>query len=428
MKVLLKLVTANFYIEHYEHIAGSTCQNRVGYNGHHITAEEMQECNTFQCLLPRENGWFSEPHDQNFERPREYDPVHDGEGFDQWNEWNENSPPPFLSGLGNIMSDRPPKVMPARHGAREIVQRDAMPFHPTCLDILQRVWRVRMGCPLDTYSLMRWCSVEVPEPNIWAIPPGIEYHPDVRRSYGFRWDHIHGMEYLAANPLFIPRLGPILKAALQQDPSFSTQLGAFAAVEGNEKHSFTTQDSQDPFTSLPRELGLQILIHLESKDVANLRLASRAFRQVPIYFWRHLLLKERPWLWEAWSDDEPYLWATVPFAVLEVEQNELEILADQCEQYRDAIRVEMPEALDDWIAAEKSMLAARPDVVAECHAAGKKKLIALLPIDKTNWFQLYADITRHWNDLKGLQNRKRIWEECEEIIDFLMWKEFAARH
>jgi hypothetical protein len=24
-----------------------------------------------------------------------------------------------------------------------------------------------------------------------------------------------------------------------------------------------------------------------------------------------------PWLWEAWSDKLPYLWATVPHAVLE---------------------------------------------------------------------------------------------------------------
>jgi hypothetical protein len=77
---------------------------------------------------------------------------------------------------------------------------------------------------------------------------------------------------------------------------------------------------------LPQELGLQILFHLESKDVANLRLASHAFRQLPIYFWRHLTLKEMPWLWEAWSNDEPYLWATVPFAVLEEEQKQLGIL------------------------------------------------------------------------------------------------------
>jgi hypothetical protein len=418
---------ANICIEHYEHIAGPSCKNKVGYNGNNITAEEMQDCNTFQCLVPRRNGWLAEPHDQDFESPRSFDPVLDTEGFDDWNKWNNNHPPPFLSGLGSIMSDRPPKVVPARHGAREIVERDAMPFHPTCFDIMQRVWRVQIGGPLDVYTLARWCSVEVREPNIWAIPPGMKYHPDVRKSYGDKWDHIRGLEYLAANPLFITRLRPILKAAIQDDPSFSTSSGAFSDFEGNAKHS-STQESQDIFASLPQELGLQILFHLEPKDVASLRLVSRAFRQIPIYFWRHLLLKEMPWLWEAWSDDEPYLWATVPFAMLEEEQDELEILKDQCEQYREAIRIEMPEVLSDWIAAEECMLAARPDVVAKCYAEGKKKLMIHLPIDKTNWFQLYANITKYWDDLKGLQNRKRIWAECEGIVDFLMWAEFAARH
>jgi hypothetical protein len=420
-------VPANFYTEHYEHIAGPTCQNRVGYNGHHITAEEMQDINTFQCLLPRGNGWLAEPHDQDFENTRVFDPVLEMLDFEDWNEWNEASPLPLLSGLGHIISERPPKVVPTRHGASEIAERNAMPFHPTCLDILQRVWRVHMSGPLDASLLMRWCAIEIPEPNIWAIPPGIEYHPDVRRSYGDRWDHIRGLEYLAANPLFIPRLGPILKAAVQEDPSFSTYSGAFTVLEGHTEHSFTTQESQDPFLSLPQELGLQILFQLEPKDVANLRLASRAFRQIPIYFWRRLLLRDMPWLWEAWSDDEPYLWATVPFAVLEEAQHELEILASQCEQYRDAIKVEMPDILDDWVAAENRMLAAWPDVVAECHAEAKNKLMIHLPIGKTNWFQLYADVKKYWDDLKGLRNRKRIWDDCERMIDFLMWREFIAR-
>jgi hypothetical protein len=226
-----KVAVADMCIEYYEHIAGPTCQNQVGYGGHHITAEEMQECNTFQFLVPRTNGWLAEQHDQSLERPKVFDPIVDVEGFEEWYEWNKDLVPPFLSGLGNIMSDRPPKVVPARHGAAEIVDRNAMPFHPACLDILQRVWQASMRCPLDVYLLMRWCSIEVPEPNIRAIPPGMKYHPDVRKSYGEKWNHIRGLEYLAANPLFIPGLGPLLKAAVQEDPLFSTSSGAFAIHE-----------------------------------------------------------------------------------------------------------------------------------------------------------------------------------------------------
>ena len=41
-----------------------------------------------------------------------------------------------------------------------------------------------------------------------------------------------------------------------------------------------------------------ILDHLGSKDIANLRLATPAFRQLPtILFWR-LLLEDTPWLYE----------------------------------------------------------------------------------------------------------------------------------
>jgi hypothetical protein len=90
--------------------------------------------------------------------------------------------------------------------------------------------------------------------------------------------------------------------------------------------------------------------------------------------------------------------------------------------------MEMPDILEEWIAAEERMLAARPDVVAQCYAREKRNLMIHLPMDKTNWYRLYADIIKHWDDLKGLQNRKRIWGECEGIIDFLMWREFCARH
>lgn len=32
------------------------------------------------------------------------------------------------------------------------------------------------------------------------------------------------------------------------------------------------------------------------------------------------------------------------------------------------------------------------------------------PLHGTNWFSLYRNIKQHWPELKGLRNRKRIWE------------------
>lgn len=62
------------------------------------------------------------------------------------------------------------------------------------------------------------------------------------------------------------------------------------------------QDSNahDSFMILSLELRLQILSSLTSKDIANLRLATPCFRQLPISFFHTLINKEMPWLWEAW--------------------------------------------------------------------------------------------------------------------------------
>jgi hypothetical protein len=40
-----------------------------------------------------------------------------------------------------------------------------------------------------------------------------------------------------------------------------------------------------------------------------------------------------------------------------------------------------------------------------------------LPYETTHWYRLYRDITANWNQLKGLQNRARIWDTVTQIID-----------
>jgi hypothetical protein len=54
----------------------------------------------------------------------------------------------------------------------------------------------------------------------------------------------------------------------------------------------------DPFATLSAELRSIILHQLGSKDVANLRLASAAFVQLPRIYWKHLVHQEMPWVWE----------------------------------------------------------------------------------------------------------------------------------
>jgi hypothetical protein len=41
---------------------------------------------------------------------------------------------------------------------------------------------------------------------------------------------------------------------------------------------------------------------------------------------------------------------------------------------------------------------------------------------RTNWFVLYRNIKKNWNDLKGLRNRKRIWEFQTQLLELINMK------
>ncbi len=56
--------------------------------------------------------------------------------------------------------------------------------------------------------------------------------------------------------------------------------------------------SADPFTALSTEVTSMVVEYLRSKDIANLRLATRAVRQLPNILFRRLLLEDMPWTWE----------------------------------------------------------------------------------------------------------------------------------
>lgn len=57
-------------------------------------------------------------------------------------------------------------------------------------------------------------------------------------------------------------------------------------------------EHSDPFSRLPSELQHILLEQFSRQDVANLRLVSPAFKQLPQNYFRHLVETEMPWLWE----------------------------------------------------------------------------------------------------------------------------------
>jgi hypothetical protein len=288
-----------------------------------------------------------------------------------------------------------------------------MPFHPTCFDIYARLSRLHFDHP-DINGLMEWYRLD----GLYNTVHNFPRNDDVRTGQcGESWNHAPNGEYLAANPLFVPGLAKILQSTIHMEATFSSRAGAFALATDEEPKA------QDRFNSLPEEIKLQILSFLASSDIANLRLASRAYRQLPIFLWRKLLQKEMPWLWEVWDTEEPHPWALVGTAARykkkqkEIEDREEELKTLQfC---REILKEEMPETLesDAWIEAEERLVSKPklPDTLLAIQAEALENLVWALPPENTNWYEVYTLVTRHWKYLKGLQNRRRIWTDVGKI-------------
>lgn len=389
-----------------EHIAGPKCKHTGGYSGHEISAEEMRGCQTAQCLVRKPNNG-----------PK-FQPLPDDEDFEKDGEF-------FLSGLTDHMPSRDenfPTVTPARHDCEEphaenyIFNEDeaydyALPFHPSCFEIFKRATTRAYG-RVDVNTLTSWWYLDSMD-NFDRFPRD----SNVSASNQQWWSHENGTAYLVANPLYIPSLSDILEAAIDRSPDFSPQQRAFLPLgPGKETH--------DPFKRLPVELQFQILDDLRSKDIASLRLSSRVFSELPVSYFQKLLLREWPWLWEAWptvarpTSSTPYSkWTTMTAhdakTTLQRQAYELAALTD----YVDIVKKEMPEATQQidahFARCYQEILDAHK---LEVTTIEENHRPFYLPPDKTNYLALFTLIRRHWSDLRGLQNRKRIWTDCKKIM------------
>jgi hypothetical protein len=248
---------------------------------------------------------------------------------------------------------------------------------------------------------MKWRNAEFSWKDFHEFPRD----GDVLGAQEQFWLHEPGKEYLAANPLYVPRLPSLLLTAIKEVKDFGPRIGAFnlsQSVVSSITPRKSAHQSADPLLSLPNEIRLMVVECLGSRDIANLRLASRAFRQLPVSLWYQLVRKEMPWLWEAWDENEsthtPSFWTAAT-------ANEIRVLSKRRTRYMKVLREEYQESdLDPNII--ENMVSWPPTVPPQIK----------LPRGKTNWYELYSGITRNWSQLKGLQNRRRIWEDLEEII------------
>ncbi len=392
------------FAEDVEHLAGPGCQSSHGYNGHEISEEEMRMCQTSQCLVRKLRGmaFKSENDDEDYEQTGDF----------------------FLSGLNDGMPSRDcdnPDVTPARHGRGEPYAENcmwdedqtteyAMPFHPYCFEVYKRTSLLLSG-KVNVPALTTWWSLEASYDLFHSFPR----HEDVDENTDQWWEHKNGTAYLAADPLHVPKLEEIFRAVVETDENFDPRSGAFSVKESQQSTSIT-----DPFALLPGEIQFEILDCLASKDIAALRLSSRSVSQLPISYFQKLILREMPWLWEAWptnanSTQMKYSkWATR--TALDLQKHvvqyakEKEILTPDVQ----IMEYEIHEANEILTTSSKHYKAIMATFQAGCEKSGMMTPF-FLPPRQTNYFKLYTLITRHWAELRGLQNRKRIWTDCEEI-------------
>ncbi|KFX98257.1 hypothetical protein V490_02407 [Pseudogymnoascus sp. VKM F-3557] len=391
--------------DEYEHIAGPSCHQLDGYNGYNISVEEMLDCTTLQCLYAKSETWMPHAGDMYFEKESKYylSGLSDHSSSGGWKQMFA----PILHGKvqGSIDNDNNPWI-----DSVELQRESGVAFHPACFELFRIVSEVTLG-KVHTDGLVQLRNVCCDGSRSFS-----DWCGDVYNCREQCWLHLPGSEYLVANPVFIPGFRDICDDAIKVDADFDVQKSAFPQREDRRSHAIST----DPFLQLPSELVQSVVSHLNSGEIATMRLVSRAFEHLPISLWHRLLCFEIPCIYEAWREDViPYSWASQDVNVLQTLRKEVEEW--ELERHRKARGLAHdPELEAQFLATEPEIPPWHTELklkeLKENSLRVKKRLQPVaLPHDKTNWYQLYSDIARHWKDLKGLQNRERIWENLYDI-------------
>lgn len=142
-------------------------------------------------------------------------------------------------------------------------------------------------------SLERFSTVDID--GLWLLRQtkgdyprfqDFEDRPDVS-LVGEQWYHaVPGTEYLATNPTESSEVEALIESCTKpaSDVVFS-QLSS-------------SESARDPFQALSAELCMMLLDTLDRHDVANLRLCSQTFSQLPQTYFKRLIRDEMPWVWE----------------------------------------------------------------------------------------------------------------------------------
>lgn len=383
-----------------EHIAGSRCRVTEGYNGNHISLEEMRGVCTMQGLALKSSDWRAEDDDEDFEKDTSF-PYH-------------------LSGLSDfvpLMGEKKTDCFPTRHefkGGCETnfltgeakANHHMIPFHPACLEVYKRACLKRFG-KMDMFSLVNWYRLEATKAHFVDNFPRT---PEVENARQARWQHIAGDEWLAANPCFIPALSSATERVASAANSLSVD-----SISGS-----------DELGKLSQQARLNILRELDPNTTENWDQSLQSFGEVNDSYFHEIILNDMPWLWEAWSDAPYSSWAT---------QTEQELRAkwdkpdkqDQAQRELLILRLEGKEDLSIYERVWLDQLLHDEVEFNASHIIARQIALPALVGRKVNWRALYGELRKLEVMDNGLRNRKRIWEDCNYILDRVTYHTASGR-
>lgn len=379
----------------YEHIASTSCVSKRGYNGNNISFEEMRACTTVQFLIPRTSM------------------LNDS---DPYGPMDDDTATFFVHGLTDrttrINARHPASVFPPRFGcrrmswARNVILRPStanltgMPFHPYCLEVFKRASLHRLG-RVDLDGLTNWFRLDANPVEFFCEFPRDEAVG--RGRGGSQWQHVAGDEWIVANPCINPTLDTFLESVCTEA---SEQMGV---KKGSGSGRLLL--GIDPFVRLPLEVRLDILMYLGPDDITTLRASTRAFSYLPQHFLHKLVIRDFPWLWEAWCPLPYSFWATTTERECKVRQMNFDERRLDTERKISVLEQEGPDG------EYSSAIEALRNQAREEHKQFGSQPVRILDRHNTDWSRVYDRFTLSTEIPKGLRNRSRIWKDCEHILD-----------
>ncbi|CAJ2505972.1 Uu.00g001020.m01.CDS01 [Anthostomella pinea] len=372
-----------------EHIAGPNCTCTLGYSGWRITAEEMQERLQCQCLAPKQEGWQPEPGDEEFEIEAQHCWL-TGISKQGTIEFEVEGLEPVRHGLGSTEID---------NSSREGTSLDgdyALPIHPHCFVMYTRMSKEKLG-KVDIDGLWR---LRETAGNYQTRFMDFPRRCDVD-EVSEQWHNcVPGTEYLASDPLHVSGLEDMLTSC-EDEISTATDVVFEARVSAS--------DGSDPFVQLSPELRHMLFPYLDRSDVANMRLASRGFGQLPQTYFHQLISFDMPWLWEVeFMKDKIMDWHAL-WRKLSAADGGSDVDDKERKRWHDTL-AEKYAGLQEEVNRE-SLAYASVEWFKRWDTIHDEALAETEAIDEVGMWP-----ARKTGELRGLRNRRRIWGDLEEIM------------